>query len=271
MSSIFNYQNFEVRLEKNTRTLWILFKSNYFTTEMLFELESMLAWCTGKVEIHSIVFQSRQDKLSQGIDPNILKNLTLEKLETFTKKIQKINTSLMHLPQIIIADLGFGCHNIASEFATACDIRVAHRSCKMSFDHTQRGLMPSAGGISQLSLIAGHANAKNWLLTGADIGLDQLTRSGYVFTAYTSAERYNVIEKILQDIHSQAPVSRIQTKMGIVEHVREPILQLNKLESKLAKAAMISEDWKNDLKSMPAKHMKEAVKLTLIKNDEPIS
>lgn len=34
---------------------------------------------------------------------------------------------------------------------------------------------------------------------------------------------------------------------------------------------MISEDWKDNLKPMPAKHMKEAVKLTLIKNDEPIS
>ena len=271
MSSLFNYQTFDVRLEKSTRTLWVIFKIPYFTSEFLFELESILAWCTGKVEIHSIIFQSRNDQLSSGIDPAILENLTINKLESFNSKLQKINTSLMHLPQVILVDLGQGCHNIASEFATACDIRVAHRSCEISFDHTKIGIMPSTGGIAQLSLIAGHANAKNWLLTGANISHNQLTQSGFVFNSYTTDSRFQTIEKLLSEISKQSPVSRIQTKMGIVEHVREPISQFNKLESKLAKAAMISEDWKSHLKPMPAKHMKEAVSLTLIKTEDELN
>ena len=272
MSSIFNYQTFDVRLDKSTRTLWIEFNRaphHYLNWEFLFEFETLLAWCTGKVEIHSIVLFSRSESLSEGIDPEILRTLTVNKLENYTQKLQKITFSLMHLPQIVIGDLGHGTCNVASELATACDIRIAHEDCSISFEHSRLGLMPSSGGISQLGAIAGQANARNWLLSGSQISAEKLAGSGFVFFTYDEEDRFQQLGKLLIDIHSQAPVSRIQTKMGVTEHIRESVEQLNQLERKLAKAAMISEDWKVETpQNMPAKHMKEAVKLSLIKDDE---
>ena len=43
-----------------------------------------------------------------------------------------------------------------------------------------------------------------------------------------------------------------------------------KFEKQISKAAMITEDWKaeNNTNKMPAKHMKEAVKLTLVKDNQ---
>lgn len=275
MSSIFNYQTFDVRLDKTTRTLWVELNrpsQHYINWEFLFEFETLMAWCTGKVEIHSIVLFSRTKKLSAGIDPKILKTLTINKLENYTQKLQKITFSLMHLPQIIIADLGHGTENVASELATACDIRISHSKCQISFEHSRLGLMPSSGGISQLGAIAGQANARNWLLSGSKINARKLEASGFVFLSYEEEDRFNKLGQLLTDIHSQAPVQRIQTKMGVTEHIRESVEQLNQLERKLAKAAMISEDWKVDAtERMPAKHMKEAVKLSLVKDSEEIN
>lgn len=269
MSSIFNYQTFNVRLDKNTRTLWVEFNqspSNYLSWEFLFEFESLMAWCTGKVEIHSIVLFSRSERLSHGIDPEVLRNFTLEKLEAYTQRLQKICFSLMHLPQIVVADLGMGTLNMASELVTACDIRVANSASKLSFEHAKIGLMPSSGGISQLSAIIGQANARNWLLSGTQIRANQMESSGFVFHTYNTEERFQIIGELLEDIHAQAPVQRIQTKMGVTEHVRQTVEDFNHLERKLAKAAMISEDWKVEIKeTMPAKHLKEAVKLSLVK------
>ena len=275
MSSIFNYQTFDVRLDKSTRTLWVELNrppQQYINWEFLFEFETLMAWCTGKVEIHSIVLFSRAKKLSAGIDPDILKTLTVNKLENYTQKLQKITFSLMHLPQIIIADLGYGTNNVASELATACDIRVSHKSCQITFEHSKLGLMPSSGGISQLGAIAGQANARNWLLSGSTINNSKLEASGFVFFSYDENERFDRLGKLLSDIHAQAPVQRIQTKMGVTEHIRESVEQLNQLERKLAKAAMISEDWKVETREpMPAKHMKEAVTLSLVKDTEDIN
>ncbi len=275
MSSLFNYQTLKTRLDKTTRTLFITLNNdhneNCFSMEMLFELESLLAWCTSRVEIHSILIQSSTQYFSHGYNKTLLKKLTLDKLQKFTKKLQKINQSLTYLPQTIIVDLQMGTKNIASEFALACDIRVANRSCRVQFDHAALGIIPCSGGIASLSQIVGHANAKNWLLTGEEIPPSKLESSGMVYTSYTMETRDETIQEILQHIRKQSPVQRIQTKLGLTESVRTSMENMLTFENQIAKAAMITEDWKeSDMEeSMPAKSMKEAIKLSLVKDDSP--
>lgn len=274
MSSIFNYQTLKVRLEKSTRTLFITLdndhESNYLTMESLFEIESLLAWCTTRIEIHTILFQSTTSSFSLGYNPNILKRLTIEKLQKFTQKLQKINQAIMLLPQTVIIDMQLGTENIASELALACDIRIANRSCSINFNHSKLGLVPCSGGMAQLSQIVGHANAKNWILTGDSIPLRKLEASGLVYLAYTMDTRDETIQKLLSSIRQQSPVQRIQTKLGIVENIRGHIESMLTFENQIAKAAMISEDWKSYESDAPmkAKNMKTAVKLSLIKNED---
>ena len=274
MSSIFNYQTLKVRLEKTTRTLFIKLTNdnlnNPITMETLFELESLLAWVTTKVEIHSIFISSSTDIFSIGYNQKILKKLTIDRLSKFTAKLQKINQALMLLPQTVILDLQMGAQNIACELATACDIRISNRAATISFNHASLGLVACSGGIAQLSELVGHGNAKNWLLTGSTIDFQKMEASGYVFKSYTMANRDEVIQNLLMSIHNQSPVQRIQTKLGIIENVRENIEAKLILEKQIAKAAMITEDWKeeNAGDSMKAKNLKEAVRLSLVK-DKP--
>jgi len=273
MSSIFNYQTLNVRLEKSTRTLFIKLCSdnmdNPITMETLFELESLLAWVTTKVEIHSIFIESSTDVFSVGYNKKILKKLTVEKLAKFTSKLQKINQALMLLPQTVILDIQMGAQNIACELATACDIRISNRAASVTFNHAKLGLVACSGGIAQLSELVGHGNAKNWLLTGSHVDFNKMEASGYVFNSYTMANRDEVIQTLLSNIHKQSPVQRIQTKLGIIENVRENIEAKLILEKQIARAAMITEDWKEENfgEPMKAKNMKEAVKLSLVKEE----
>ncbi len=276
MSDIFNYQTLNVKLVKDTRTLYITFDNQsqpnddyYLSTENLFELESILAWCTTKIEIRSIFISSNGKKLSDGYNPRVLKKLTIEKLQTFTQKLQKINQAIMLLPQTVIIDLQTGTQNIASELATACDIRLAHRTCKINFNHSKLGLIPCSGGIAQLSHTIGHAHAKNWLLSNADIPVSKLESCGFVYKAYTHDERHEVINQLLNDISDQSPTQRIQTKLGVVENIREHIEQMHTFEKQVAKAAMITEDWKaeNTQEPMEPKSVKTAVKLSIVKGN----
>lgn len=272
MTPIFNYQTLDVNLQKETRTLRVTLGKkahHHLSLEVLFELESLLAWAMSRVEIHSILIDSHGQFFSKGHDKRVLSNLTEEQITKFNKKLQKITQAIGMLSQIVIVDLQEGARNVACELALAADIRICHRTCKVAFDHTKLGVLPCSGGISHLSSIIGQANTKNWLLSAMDISASKLEQSGFVFDSYTTQTRAEVTQNILESIHDQASVSRIQTKLGISENSREQIEKMMNFERQVSKAALISEDWKekNIEDSMPAKSMKEAVKLTLIKNN----
>lgn len=271
MTSIFNYQTFDVFLNKDTRTLKITLgkKCSSLTLETLFELESLLAWCISKVEISTIFIDSAYNTFSSGHNQDVLQSLNEKQLLKFNKKLQKITQALSMLPQIIVVDLKSGAQNVGCELAIAADIRIAHKACKIQFDHAKLGILPCSGGISQLASIIGQANTKNWLLTAKKVDITKLEQSGLVFESYTQDNRQEVINGLLDSINKQASISRIQTKLGISENNRPQIDRMIEFENKIAKAALIPQDWKESKpeSAMPAKSMKEAVKLTLIKNN----
>jgi len=247
--------------------------------EMLFELESLLAWCTSHIEINSIFINSSSVFFSQGIDKETLSSLNVTQIEKLTIKLQKIIFSMMQLPQTIVIDVAEGAQNIASEFIIGADLRIGKKGAKISFDHGRLGLIPSSGGMSMLSLIFGQAHAKNWLLTNDIISEESLHSSGFLQETYDQENRQNLITKILRDINEIAPIQRIQTKLGLFESIRPQLEAGIMNDRKIAKASLISEDWKkiknkpeeNIDSFMPAKSMSYAVKLSLIKNNESSS
>mgnify|MGYP003684106169 FL=1 len=269
MNSIFNYQTLKVNLSKPTKTLFIEFQSEYLSWETLFELESLLAWSSNKIEIKSILISSKHSFFSEGHNPKMLKKMSTEKLQQFTQKLQKINYALHCLPQTVICDLKDGAKNIALELAMSCDIRIASNSCTAEFDHTKIGVIPCSGGISTLTSIIGAAHAKNWMMSGELISTDKLLSAGFLFKILAADQKQVKINQLLTSIYQQMDVQRIQTKLGLTETYREKIETINNFETKLANAANISEDWKteNISSSMPAKHMATVVKLSLVKND----
>ncbi len=280
MQSIFNYNTLCAKLEKKTRTLFIKLDSdrkNHINMEMLFELESLLAWVSNKVEIHSILFKSQEGSFSAGHNPSTLKNQTQQQIQKMTQKLQTIVQAMIHLPQTIVVDLGLGANNIGAELSVGADLRISNKNCQVAFDHSNIGLVPSSCGMSAFSILIGHTHAKNFLLSGRALSNEQLLRTGFVIETY-SDNREEVTTDLLKSIHAQAPVQRIQTKLGIFENIRESFEHAMKIEKQVSKAALMTEDWKN-IKTdqseskenknnfMPSKSMSYSVKLSLVKDD----
>lgn len=273
MNALFNYSTLNVGLYKGTRNLKITFKpdAQYVTLETLFELESVLAWASNRVEIRSILITSDSEFFSEGIDKNRLSTMSAAKLKKMSEKLQKIVHAMYHLPQTVVMDLGSGCFDIASELALGADIRVSSTKTMIAFNHNRVGLTPSSGGIGFLSVIVGQAMARNWTLTGNEISNDQLRNSGFIMEQYSNEQaREELIQGLLQSIYMSAPVQRMQTKLGLLEHARLEFERATKYEKSLGQAAMTSEDWKeeNHQDFMPAKHMSHTVKLSIVKDAE---
>jgi len=278
MQTLFNYTTLSTRLEKTTRTLFVTLNrpdwNNAFRLEMLFELESLFAWCTTRVEINSIYIDSSSAHFSTGLEYETLSGTTAEHLSKVNAKLQKIIFAMMQLPQTIVMDLGDGAETLASEFALGADIRIASKDTQISFNHCQYGLVPAAGGMSMLSTLVAPSFARAWVLSGAPISQKVLIESGFLNKTYTSENRSEVIKDLLNDIFKQAPVQRIQAKLGLFETLRPQFETGIVMDRKIAKASMVSEDWRSkkpqqkDFGFMPAKSMSYAVKLSLIKSDE---
>ncbi len=278
MQNLFNYSTLDTKLEKSTRTLFVTLNQpqwqNAFRMEMLFELESLFAWCTSRIEISSIFINSSTHYFSKGIEKESLPQLTGAQLEKMTIKLQKIIFSMMQLPQTIIMDLGDGTENLASEFALGADIRIASNKTQISFNHCLYGMVPASGGMSLLSVLAGPAMAKSWLLSGSPIKNNSLLSTGLVTDLYEAHERQPLINQILEQVHKAAPVQRIQAKLGLFESLRPQIEAGIVNDRKIAKASLVTEDWKKrkpedtNLSFMPAKSMAYAVKLSLVKSED---
>jgi enoyl-CoA hydratase/carnithine racemase len=278
MQTLFNYTTLSTRLEKTTRTLFVTLNrpdwNNAFRLEMLFELESLFAWCTTRVEINSIYIDSSSAHFSTGLEYETLSATTAEHLSKVNAKLQKIIFAMMQLPQTIIMDLGDGAETLASEFALGADIRIASKDTQISFNHCHYGLVPAAGGMSMLSTLVAPTFARSWVLSGSPIKTNVLVESGFLNRTYSSETRSETIKELLTEIGDQAPVQRIQAKLGLFETLRPQFETGIVMDRKIAKASMVSEDWRTkkpqqkDFNFMPAKSMSYAVKLSLIKSDE---
>jgi enoyl-CoA hydratase/carnithine racemase len=276
-TTLFNYTTLSTRLEKSTRTLFVTLNrpdwNNAFRLEMLFELESLLAWCTTRIEINSIYIDSSSAEFSTGLDLDSLSGLTANHLDKLNTKLQKIIFAMMQLPQTIVVDLGHGSQTLASEFAMGADIRLAHKDTKVSFNHCHYGLVPAAGGMSMLSTLVPPSFSRAWVLSGTPVKESSLKQSGFITETY-SDNKDEVVSELLGRIAGLAPVQRIQAKLGLFETLRAQFEAGIVTDRKIAKASMVSEDWRTkkpeskDFGFMPAKSMSYSVKLSLIKNEE---
>lgn len=277
MFQLFNYSTLHTRLCKSTRTLHItLNREQGFTHEMLFELESLLAWCTSRVEICSLFFTSTTPMLSTGIDRAALVQMSAAQVEKTQTRLHKIVYSLMQLPQTVVVDYRQGAFNWAMELGLGADIRICAKGAELKLDHTHLGLVPAAGGMGFLSLLVPVSHARQWVSTGCVIPESQLLSSGLIQSVYEESSHEEVVQNVLANIFNQAPVQRVQAKLGLFESQRENYERAWNSDRKIAKASLISEDWKNiapipapvaPAPFMPAKSMAYAVKLSLVKSD----
>lgn len=280
MQTLFNYTTLSTRLEKSTRTLFVTLNrpewNNAFRMETLFEIESLLSWCTTRVEINTIFFDSSAPSFSSGLELDSLAGLKASQLDKINTKLQKIIFSLMQLPQTVVMDLGDGSQTLGSEFALGADIRLASNNAKISFNHGHFGLVPGAGGMSMLSTIVSPAFARAWVLSGAVISQKALSESGFIAHSYEASKRTEVVQQTLLEISKIAPVQRIQAKLGLFESLRSQFETGIVMDRKVAKAAMVTEDWRTkiietpekEFSFTPAKSLSYAVKLSIVKNDE---
>lgn len=169
--SLFSYSTLKTKLFLEEKSLEIVFLKPHLTLEVLFELESILAWCKTHVEVHSIVFSSNGQNFIAGFNAEELKNCESDKVKRLHHKFENILETLSELSQLTIINLGNGTTDQALEFALQADIVLANKDAKLEFNHMKQGLIPSNRTQKKLGentlkklFFSPHANLLNQLI-----------------------------------------------------------------------------------------------------------
>jgi enoyl-CoA hydratase/carnithine racemase len=229
--SVFSYATLLTSLIPKTKTLEIKFIKEYFNQEMLFELESILAWCSTHHEIQSIFITSTNTHFIQGIEIEEVKNYPAEKCSKFLLKISTITEALLCLPQTIVVDMKKGASGAGLEFALAADIRFADKNASYKFNYLSQGLIPTAGLFSFQRPYLNQNILRSLLLSEKDFTNHELELLG------STTDINQSIDELLQCIANQSPIARIQTKLGMQNNLKD-------IQEKILNSVLFTEDYK---------------------------
>ncbi len=242
MAAQFNYKTIDIELNKETASLGVILKSN-ISTELVFELESLFAWTSNKLEIASIYIKSNQDEFLPYFDSKELHSYDSDKMNNFVTSFRKLIMGMLYLPQTVICDIGSKCSALGSELILGADIRVSSKNANVSWNHLQLGLAPVCGGIGFLEALIGSNKAKHWILLNKTISGNNLFSEGLI---HEVCEEQAELDELLLTIKEQSPVSRIQTKRAFLETISEKINYALEIETKIASASLMTNDFKKE-------------------------
>lgn len=258
---IFSYKTFTSSLLLETKGLEIVFNQTEINLELLFELESILSWCTTHLEVETIVLKTKFDTFLTGFDYENFKNLDDEKILKLNARLNKINKAIATLPQTVVADLKNGASNEGLSIAISSDIRISDSNARFKFDQIAYGLMDFSG-ILEISF--GSLNTKvlkSYFLSGHTFGLNELNLIGA--NSFTDIS----LDELTKNLHKNSNIARAQIKCAFMTYEQN---DQNKEDifSKLYFALLDSKDYTKPTNFVGLREYKEALHDTQAKQSE---
>lgn len=107
------------------------------------------------------------------------------------------------------------CLGLAMELALACDFRIIAERTKLALPESRLGMIPDVGGTTRLLRLVGPSRAKEIIMSGGNIDLNDAERWGLVNYVVPKDELVHKAEAMAQDIMLSAPLAVSYAKRTI--------------------------------------------------------
>ena len=150
--------------------------------------------------------------------------------------------AVARIPRCVIASisgfaLGGGC-----ELALACDLRIAGQRAKLGQPEVLLGIIPGGGGTQRLARLVGPARAKELILTGRQVGVDEALRIGLVDEVVPNDELNDRVMARASEFASGAVVAQGLAKRAIDQGIDGTLSAGVELEQQLFAEVFATED-----------------------------
>lgn len=249
---IFSYNTISAALLLETKGLEITFNQEFISMELLFELESILAWCTSHTEVKCVLLQTKFNTFLNGFDYEEIRNYDTDKINKLYEKLNKINQALILLPQTIIVNLKEGAKNEGMTMALHADIRVANLTSKFKFSQMEYGLMDHTGLLTNILNKSSQMGLRALILSGLEFNLSELNATGFI------TFEDNKLEEILKNSNAQSSLARSQTKCALLG-LEEINKKNNEFVGKLFNTLLLCSDYKREKEFINLRDLKSHI------------
>ncbi len=138
-------------------------------------------------EVRVISISGEGPAFSSGIDIGFISGLGAidenqrgVRLRELARKIQAVMNRIENIEKPVVAVIHQYAIGLAMELALACDFRVAAKNAVMGLPEIVLGLVPDCGGTTRLTRAVGVPKAKELVMLGEQIGMEEAFRLGLV-------------------------------------------------------------------------------------------
>jgi enoyl-CoA hydratase len=189
---------------------------NALSADLLQELSDALDEIAKNEDIRILILTGAGEKsFVAGADITELAKFNALQGKNFAEKGQSIINKLQELPIPVIAAVNGFALGGGTEIALACDFIYASENAMFGQPEINLGLIPGFGGTQRLPRLIGKNMAKEMILTGKMIPVDEAKMMGLVNKVCTQEALMDEVMKIAKTIVSKGKVSIRAAKEAI--------------------------------------------------------
>jgi enoyl-CoA hydratase len=189
---------------------------NALSTDLLQELSDALDEIAKNEDIRILILTGAGEKsFVAGADITELAKFNALQGKNFAEKGQSIINKLQELPIPVIAAVNGFALGGGTEIALACDFIYASENAMFGQPEINLGLIPGFGGTQRLPRLIGKNMAKEMILTGKMIPVDEAKMMGLVNKVCTQEALMDEVMKTAKTIVSKGKVSIRAAKEAI--------------------------------------------------------
>jgi enoyl-CoA hydratase len=163
-----------------------------------------------------VVLTGRGDAFCSGIDiPDMARRLELPPDVSMLAAAPDLLHAMLDLRKPVIARLNGNAIGFGATLALFCDIIIAADHAKIADPHVRTGLVAGDGGALIWPLLIGFARAKEYLLTGSEIGAVDAAAIGLINRAVPAGALDAEVDTLAAHLASSAPMAVNLTKKAI--------------------------------------------------------
>jgi enoyl-CoA hydratase/carnithine racemase len=200
-------------------------KRNALNAELILALRDAARSAADAPDVHCVVVSGAGPCFSAGVDVFELGGLADQSsmLRPFRRVCIEAANLLEEMKKPTIASIHGACIGLGAELALACDLRVMADDVQFGLPEVRLGLIPDVGGSSRLPAVVGLGNAKELIMTGRTIGVQEAHRIGLANRVAPAAELDGVTQTLVDELLAAAPLA-VGTSKGVLDAVAKPTL-----------------------------------------------
>jgi enoyl-CoA hydratase len=197
---------------------------NVLNMETLNELDTVLTSIAENESVKVVIFNSASDKVfTAGADIKHMSVQDSEGAKKFAELGHRIARKLETMPQPVIMMINGFAMGGGTEFACACDIRIASEKAVLAQPEIDIGVIPGWGGTQRLARIVGPAKAKELIYTGKRVDAYEALEIGLVNQVVPVDRIDKATEAMAEMLASKSRIALTAAKRAINKTYEVPI------------------------------------------------